>query len=359
MLKTAIITGATGQIGSYFCEFLLNQDFQVYGTVRRLSVNNHQNIEHLKTNNRFDLIRADLNDEHSLSRVIEKIKPDYFINCAAISHTAESWEFPVLTMQSDCIAIINILEAIRKNIPDCRFANIGSTLELGTKQRPNEAATPYSAAKIAAHQIVICYRRKYNLFAVQPLISNSESPRRGEDFVTRKITKNIARIYYELQNGKKITPFSLGNIDTGRNFCHVLDIVRGIWAVLNQYNLNCCLKDYVICGDKNYTIRNFLEESLKIAGIEFYVLNGAHPNDEDKGKYNPNKDIYCYKKESNAFPPLVLRDKSLFRDNEDDVINLNNSDIKKDLKWKQNICFSDLVTEMVEFDILNYGKQTT
>jgi GDPmannose 4,6-dehydratase len=213
-MKKIIVTGVTGQVGSYMTDFLLkNTDFEIYGAIRRLSVPNHENIAHIKSE-RFHLIGMDLSDEHSISSAIEEIKPDYFINFA---------------------------EAIRKYCPKCRYYNAGSSEEFGDVQyspqdmnHPPRARSPYGASKVAARQIVKVWRDSYDLYAVQGLLFNHESERRGEEFVTRKITKGVARIKREIEAGDIPTSIKLGNLKACRDWSHAEDFVRGVWLMLNQ-----------------------------------------------------------------------------------------------------------------------------
>ena len=216
MIKKVLITGVTGQAGSYFVEYLLDKtDLEIYGMVRRLSVKNHTNLtEKVLNNSRFHLFSGDLNDSHSIYKNIEDIKPDYFINCAAQSFVAESWISPANTFEVDCVSIIHILEAIRKLIPSCRFINFGSSEEMGDvvyspqdEKHPPRARSVYGAAKIAARQIIKVYRESYNLFCVQPWNFNYESKRRGVEFVTKKITQNVARIYHSIKNNQNFEKY--------------------------------------------------------------------------------------------------------------------------------------------------------
>ena len=198
MSKKVLITGVSGQAGSYFADYLLaNTDYEIYGMVRRLSVSNHTNIEHLKNNPRFHLFSGDLNDCHSIFENIDNIKPDYFINCAAQSFVFESWVSPANTFEVVSVAIIHILEAIRKIKPECRFINFGSSEEMGDvkyspqdENHPPRARSVYGAAKIAARQIIKVYRESYGLYCIQPWNFNYESERRGVEFITRKITNH-------------------------------------------------------------------------------------------------------------------------------------------------------------------------
>src|SRR3990167_6031162 len=241
-IKKVIVTGCTGQAGSFMVDYLLkNTDYEIYGMVRRLSVSNHKNINHLKTNPRFHLFSGDLTDGHSLQKSIEDIKPDYYINAGAQSLVSESWTSPVNTFQTDAVSLIYILEAIRKTVPHCRFVNFGSSEQfvdvIYTPQdikHPFRSRSPYAAAKVAAHQIVKVYKESYNLYAIQPICFNYEGSRRGLEFVTRKITHGVAQIYKSIKNNQPVIPIELGNINSQRDWSDCEDFVDGIWRMLNQ-----------------------------------------------------------------------------------------------------------------------------
>ena len=238
-MKKAIVTGVTGQVGSYMADFLLKfTNIKVYGAIRRLSVPNHKNIEHIKDPN-FELIEMDLGDEHSIFTTIQEIQPDYFINFAANSFVGNSWHMPVNHFDTNALGVMRQLEAIRKICPNCRYYNAGSSEEFGDVmyspqdlKHPPRPRSPYGASKVAARQIVKVWRDSYNLFAVQGYLFNHESERRGEEFVTRKITMNVARIKKELDEGKKPEPFELGNVEAKRDWSHAEDFVRAVWLML-------------------------------------------------------------------------------------------------------------------------------
>jgi GDPmannose 4,6-dehydratase len=378
-----IISGCTGQCGSYFAEYLLqNTDYDIYGMVRRLSVSNHKNIDHIKDNPRFHIFSGDLNDSHSIFKNIEEIQPDYFINCAAQSFVFESWISPANTFEVDAVAIIHILEAIRKIKPSCRFVNFGSSEEMGDviyspqdENHPARARSVYGAAKIAARQIIKVYRESYNLYAVQPWNYNYESCRRGEEFVTRKITKNVARIYHAIKNGIPFESCKIGNLNSKRDWSHAKDIVEGVWRLINQekYNkeiinkipyyienpygaeayltineqtkkLSKYIKEYIFSSGTCHSIREFIEKSFKYAGFEAHwegrLLNEKYVLD------NYINDIGSVKSQI-----LVEIDPKFFRPADVEILCGSSDLAKKDLQWKPQITFDDLVKEMTEYDI--------
>ncbi len=241
--KVAFVTGVTGQDGSLMVDYLLkNTDYFVVGGARRLSIKNHENIRHLENNPRFKLVNFDLSDAHSISKIVEKLKPEYFINLAAQTFVGSSWDFPAQTWECNTTGVIHILEAIRQHKPSCRFYNAGSSEEYGNvaytpqdENHPAKPRSPYGASKSAARQLVKVYRESYNLYAVQGLLFNHEGVRRGEEFVTRKITKGVARIKKAISEGKSFEPIELGNVKARRDWSDAEDFVDGIWKMLNQY----------------------------------------------------------------------------------------------------------------------------
>ena len=272
-MKKIIVTGVTGQDGSHMVDYLLkNTNHEIYGSVRRLSVKNHENILHLENEPRFHLIDMDLNDAHSMRDVILDVQPDYFINFAAQSFVAGSWNYPIQTWDTDANAVLHILESIRRFAPQCRFYNAGSSEEFGdvitspqNEDHPLRPQSPYGAAKCAARHLVRVYRESYNLYAVQGWLFNHEGSRRGLDFVTRKISHTVARIKIALESNKTIPILKLGNIEAQRDWSDAEDFMEGVWLMLNQK----APKNYVLGSGEMHTVREFLEEALKCAGIEF------------------------------------------------------------------------------------------
>lgn len=342
MLKKIIITGVTGQDGSYMADFLLEEtNAIIYGMVRRASTNNHHNIKHLLNNSRFKLITGDLTDSQSIDNIVREIKPDYFINLAAQSFVGASWQIPEQTFDIDAVGVIRCLEAIRKHSTNCRFYNAGSSEELGNvdyspqdEDHPLKPRSPYGAAKAAARHIVKVYRESYNLFAIQGLLYNHESPRRGEEFVTRKITKEVARIKKAIDNAHEFKPLELGNIYSKRDWSHSKDFVRGIWMMLNQKNPI----EYLLASGEAHTVKEFIDKSFKHVGIE----------GKWSGKGINEKYIYLNK-------ILVQINPQFYRPAEVDLLLGNPSKAIKELGWKQYISFDDLVKEMVDNDFKNFN----
>jgi GDPmannose 4,6-dehydratase len=351
-VKRVIITGVTGQSGSYFVEYLLQHtDYEIYGMVRRLSVKNHNNISHLVNNPRFHIFSGDLNDAHSLSSAIDDIKPDYFINCAAQSFVAESWVTPAQTFMTDAVSTIHILEAIRKSCPKCRTLVYGSSEEFGNveyspqnEKHPLKARSPYAAAKIASRQIVKVYRESYSLFVIQPWNFNFESRRRGFEFVTRKITLGVARIFNALKNKQTFSAIELGNIDSKRDWSHANDIVNAAWLMLNQDKP----KEYVISSNETHSVREFIELAFKEAGIEGF-WHGERTNEEFS---IANYLVEEYDIRSSV---LVKINPKFYRPAEVELLWGDSDLARKELGWYPKYSFQDLVKEMVRSDIADFN----
>ena len=347
--KTCIITGVTGQDGSHMVEFLLkNTDLVIFGGVRRLSVYNHENIRDIKSD-RFYLINFDLTDSHAISRSVEKLQPDYFINFAAQSFVASSWDFARQTWQTNSTAILDILEAIRLYKPCCRLYQAGSSEEFGNvmytpqdENHPLRPRSPYGASKAASRQLVKVYRDSYNLYAIQGWLFNHEGTRRGEEFVTRKITKNIARINNAIKNNQDFAPLELGNIEAKRDWSDSEDFVEGVWMMLNQdkYNSNYdgVPKEYVFSSNETHTIKEFAEKAFAHAGIKGeWIGEGEHT-------------MYV----SNDKKILIQINPKFYRPAEVELLLGNSDKARKELNWKPKISFDNLVKKMVEWDIENF-----
>jgi len=347
--KTCIITGVTGQDGSFMVEYLLkNTNLLIFGGVRRLSVYNHENIRHIK-NDRFHLINFDLTDAHSISRTIEKLKPDYFMNFAAQSFVASSWDFARQTWETNSTAILDILEGIRLYNPSCRLYQAGSSEEFGNvvyspqdENHPLRPRSPYGASKCASRQLIKVYRESYNLYAIQGWLFNHEGTRRGEEFVTRKITKNVARIYNAIQNNEEFEPLELGNIEAQRDWSDAEDFVEGIWMMLNQdkynKNYNGTPEDYVFSSNETHTIKEFVEKAFAIAGI--------------KGNWIGEGEHTMYVSENKKV--LMQINSKFYRPAEVSLLCGKSDKARNDLGWKPNTSFDNLIKKMVEFDIQDF-----
>jgi GDPmannose 4,6-dehydratase len=347
MLKKIIITGVTGQDGSYMADLLLEETtHEVFGMARRASTNNYHNIKHLLSNPRFKLITGDLTDSQSIDNIVREIQPDYFINLAAQSFVGASWQIPEQTFDIDAIGVIRCLEAIRKHAPNCRFYNAGSSEEFGNvdyspqdENHPLKPRSPYGAAKAAARHIVKVYRESYNLYAIQGLLYNHESPRRGEEFVTRKITKNIVRIKKALDSQTDFEPLELGNIYAKRDWSHAKDFVRGIWLMLNQKTP----KEYLLASGNTHTVKEFVEKAFKLIGV-----NGRWVGDDINEKFLLEKTantIFYNRK------VLVKINKKFYRPAEVDILLGNPEKAKTELNWNLEISFENLIKEMMDNEL--------
>ena len=360
--KTVFVTGVTGQDGSHMVDYLLkNTDYTIFGGARRLSIKNHDNLKHLENNPRFQLINFDLSDAHSISKTIEQIKPDYFINLAAQTFVGSSWDFPAQTWECNTTGIIHILEAIRQHKPSCRFYNAGSSEEYGNvaytpqdEEHPARPRSPYGASKSAARQLVKVYRESYNLYAVQGLLFNHEGTRRGEEFVTRKITKGVARIKQSLVNGKTFEAIELGNVYAKRDWSDAEDFVDGIWRMLNQekyradFDSNMKIQEYVLSSNETHTIKEFIELAFKYAGID----GGWHGNGTgEEFSLTPT----TVEKFDAASSILVKINPKFYRPAEVDLLLGNSNLARKDLQWSPKTSFNQLVEKMVRNDLSLLG----
>lgn len=356
--KTVVITGVTGQDGSHMVDFLLkNTNLLIFGGVRRLSVYNHENIRHINSD-RFHLINFDLTDSHAIARTVEKLQPDYFINFAAQSFVASSWDFARQTWQANSTSVLDILEAIRLYKPSCRLYQAGSSEEFGNvlyapqdEKHPLRPRSPYGASKAAARQLIKVYRDSYNLYAIQGWLFNHEGTRRGEEFVTRKITKNIARISYAIKNNESFIPLELGNVEAKRDWSDAEDFVEGVWMMLNQdssnLNYNGTPEEYVFSSNETHTIREFVEKAFKCAGIDgswIYIDPDAKAEDE----------IFCRKKSDGKYEVLVKINPKFYRPAEVELLLGDSTRARNELGWEPKISFDNLVKKMVVFDIENY-----
>jgi GDPmannose 4,6-dehydratase len=370
--KCVFVSGVTGQDGSHMVDFLLkNTDYDIIGGARRLSSKNHENIKHLEKESRFKLINFDLTDSHSISKLVERLKPSYFINLAAQSYVGSSWDFPVQTFECNSTGVIHILEAIKLYAPNCRFYNAGSSEEFGDvvyqpqdHKHPYRPRSPYGASKCSARQIVKVYRDSYNLYAIQGLLFNHEGTRRGEEFVTRKITKGVCKIYDNIKNNKPFYPIELGNVYAKRDWSDAEDFVEGIWMMLNQEiyrddlnsdsyqvskydsKLITPLKEYILSSQETHTVKEFVELSFKTLNIEG-VWHGERVNEQ----YSVPNDWVVHNNIASSI--LVKINPNYYRPAEVDLLYGDSSLIRNELGWNPKTSFEDLVKKMIENDIID------
>jgi len=326
--KKTLITGITGQDGSYLSEFLLQKNYEVYGLIRRSSSFNTGRIEHLYQDPhgkdiRLKLVYGDLNDASSLNQIIKTIQPDEIYNLGSQSHVKVSFEIPEYTGEVTALGTMRLLEAIRESGIKTKFYQASSSEMFGNAQEfpqnettPFYPRSPYAAAKVYAYWMTINYREAYNMFACNGILFNHESPRRGETFVTRKITRALARIKYGLQ--KKLY---LGNLEARRDWGFAGDYVEAMWLMLQQEKAG----DYIIATGETHSVKEFLEEAFAYAKMDWK-------------KY-------------------VEIDKRYFRPTEVDCLVGDSAKAQRDLKWKPKVGFRQLVKMMVDSDMEFVRKQ--
>lgn len=317
MQKRALITGITGQDGSYLAEFLLEKGYKVYGTVRRLSTPNIENIKQIQ--DKIELLSADLLDQTSLTEAIEEAEPDEVYNLAAMSFVKTSFDQPVLTGEFTALGVTRVLEAIRDVNPKIRFYQASSSEMFGkVTETPQKETTrfhprsPYGVAKVYGHYITLNYRESYDLFACNGILFNHESPRRGIEFVTRKIAHAAARI--KLGKQKKL---ELGNIDAKRDWGYAKDYVEAMWLMLQQDKPD----DYVVATGETHSVKEFIEVAFEHIGISDW---------ENYVNYNNPKHL---------------------RPAEVDYLIGDFSKAKETLGWEPRTSFKELVQLMVDTDI--------
>lgn len=332
MKKSALITGITGQDGSYLAEFLLEKGYEVYGIMRRKSVVDYGNVEHIK--DKIKYIYADMTDLISLINAMKISQADEVYNLAAQSFVATSWEQPLATAEIDAIGVTNMLEAIRNIKPECRFYQASTSEMFGLVQEipqrettPFYPRSPYGVAKLYGHWITKNYRESYDMYACSGILFNHESERRGKEFVTRKITDAVARIKQGVQDH-----LELGNMDSKRDWGHSKDYVMAMWLMLQQEKAD----DYVIATNETRTVREFVEKSFSHVDIDI-VWQGEGINEIGIDKAT-NKTV-------------VKINPKFFRPAEVDILLGNPEKAEKELKWKREISFEQLVERMVKNDM--------
>ena len=338
-MKKALITGITGQDGSYLAEFLLDKGYEVHGIKRRTSLINTDRIDHLyqdphDQNRKFILHHGDLTDATSLIRIIQQVQPDEIYNLAAQSHVAVSFEEPEYTANSDALGALRILEAIRilklekkTNYYQASTSELfGATLKTPQNEKtPFYPRSPYGVAKLYAYWITVNYREAYGIYACNGILFNHESPVRGETFVTRKITRALARIKTGLQNS-----LYLGNLNALRDWGHAKDFVEAQWLMLQQKKP----EDFVIATGKQYSVRDFINLASKYLDM---TIEWKGKDLEEVGIYNGNE--------------IIKVDPKYFRPTEVETLLGDASKAKEKLNWSPKISFEQLVKEMIDVDL--------
>ena len=330
-MKRALITGVTGQDGSYLAELLLEKGYEVYGIMRRKSVVDYGNVDHLK--DKINFIYADMTDIVSLVNAVKKSQADEVYNLAAQSFVGTSWEQPLLTAEIDAMGVTNLLEAIRIAKPDARFYQASTSEMFGLVQEiPQKETTPfyprspYGVAKLYGHWITKNYRESYDMYACSGILFNHESKRRGKEFVTRKITDAVARI----KVGKQ-SHLELGNMDAKRDWGHSSDYVHAMWLMLQQDHAD----DFVIATNETRTVREFVEIAFEKVGMTIAW--------EGSGVDEVGKD-----QDGNI---RVRINPVFYRPAEVELLIGNPEKAERVLGWKRAFSFDDLVSEMIAEDL--------
>jgi GDPmannose 4,6-dehydratase len=314
-MPRALITGVTGQDGSYLAEFLLDKGYEVVGMVRRTSHHSYERIDHLL--DRIQIVAADLLDQHSLTVVLQDVRPDEVYNLAAQSFVPTSWSQPVLTGEFTALGVTRILEAIRLVHPQARFYQASSSEMFGkvteTPQRestPFYPRSPYGVAKVYGHWITVNYRESYNLFAVSGILFNHESPRRGIEFVTRKVSDGVARIKLGLAKD-----LHLGSLDARRDWGYAGDYVEAMWLMLQQPTP----KDYVVGTGETHSVRELADIAFRHVGLDYRQY--------------------------------VVSDPRYYRPAEVELLLAEPAKAYRELGWRPKVGFEQLVTMMVDADL--------
>jgi GDPmannose 4,6-dehydratase len=321
-MPRALITGITGQDGSYLAEFLLAKGYEVYGMVRRTSHHSFERIEHLL--DRIEIVAADLLEQHSLTVVLQDTRPDEVYNLAAQSYVPTSWSQPVLTGEFTALGVTRILEAIRLVHPSARFYQASSSEMFGkvteTPQRETTSfypRSPYGVAKVYGHWITVNYRESYGLYAVSGILFNHESPRRGIEFVTRKVTDGVARIKLGLARELR-----LGNLDARRDWGFAGDYVEAMWRMLQREHP----VDYVVGSGETHSVRELVELAFGRVGLDYH--------------------------------DYVVSDPRFYRPAEVDVLLADPAKARRELGWSPRVGFAELVAMMVDADLKRLGSGT-
>ena len=318
--KVALITGITGQDGSYLAEFLLSKDYEVHGMVRRSSSAYFPRINHIL--DKINLVQGDLLDSHSLKRVVEKVNPTEVYNLAAQSFVPTSWEQPILTSEFTAVGVTRLLEAVKDMNSDIKFYQASSSEMYGrvrdvpqSEETPFYPRSPYGVAKAYGHYITVNYRESYDLFAVSGILFNHESPRRGLEFVTRKITDGVAKIKLGLEKELR-----LGNLDAKRDWGFAGDYVKAMWLMLQQDTPD----DYVIATGETHSVEEFVRKAFECVDLDW--------------------------------KQYVKQDPRFIRPAEVDLLIGDPSKAKEKLGWKLEVSFDQMIDMMVKSDLEKLSK---
>lgn len=335
-MKKALITGITGQDGSYLAELLLNKGYMVYGIIRRSSSINTKRIDHIYNNPNLKLFYGDVTDSLSIDQIIQKTKPDEIYNLAAQSHVAVSFELPEYTGQVDALGVLKLLEACKKHCPNVKIYQASTSELFGkveetpqTETTPFHPRSPYGVAKIYAFWICKNYREAYGMFVSNGILFNHESERRGETFVTKKITMGLAKW---AKGGPAI---ELGNLDAKRDWGYAPDYVEGMYRILQHDTPD----DFVLATNETHTIREFINEAVKYIDVD--------PEWQGTGE----NEILVDKKSGRRV--IIKINPKYYRPAEVDLLLGNPQKVKDVIGWEPKVKFKDLVKIMMEYDLKN------
>jgi len=341
-MKKALITGITGQDGSYLAELLLDKGYEVHGIVRRASTFNRQRIDHLRENpqggRRLHLHYGDLGDTESLTTILSEVRPDEVYNLAAQSHVGISFRMPTYTGDVSGLGAVRLLEAVRRIAPDARFYQASSSELFGkvvevpqSEETPFHPRSPYAVAKLYAFWATVNFREAYGIFAANGILFNHESPRRGENFVTRKITRAVA----EIAAGRR-QQVALGNLDARRDWGFAGDFVDAMWRIVQAEKAD----DWVVGTGEEHSVREFCEAAFARVDIE---LEWSGAGTEEVGRDRAGGD------------ERVVVDPKYFRPAEVDALVADGSKARRELGWEPRVSFDELVKMMVEADLESVG----
>jgi len=344
-MKKALVTGVTGQDGSYLAELLLEKGYEVHGLVRRSSSFNRKRLEKIRSNSyehrdNFSMHYGDMTDGSSLTSLTKAVQPDEIYNLAAQSHVRVSFEVPEYTAQCDAMGVLRLLETIRSEVPNCRMYQASTSELYGNatdfpqdETTPFSPRSPYAAAKLYAYWISRNYREAYGLFVCNGILFNHESPRRGETFVTRKITHQLSKVKLGLAD-----VLYLGNLDAKRDWGFAPDYVESMWLMLQHDHAD----DYVIATGETHSVREFVDEA---AGLLDYRIRWTGSGADETGV------------DEATGKTLVAVDPRHYRPTEVDQLIGNAGKAERELGWKRKVSFNELVRIMVEADLENLGRQ--
>ena len=332
-MKKAIITGITGQDGGYLAKLLLSKGYKVYGAQRRNTGKRYWRLDELGIRDDIEIVDIDLTEPFNVSSLLDKIQPDEFYNLAAQSFVGLSFDQPQVTTHTNSLGVLNILEAIRHNHPNVKFYQASTSDMFGKVQETPQRETtrfyprsPYGCAKAYSHYLTVNYRESYNLYSCSGILFNHESPMRGDEFVTRKITKGLV---HWLKNGK---PVELGNLDSKRDWGHAEDYVNAMWLMLQQEKA----EDFVISTGKTYTIKDFIVKCLDSLDIVYH--NQGNEFIDNHGNY------------------IVKTNPKFLRPAEVDLLVGDSTKAKEKLLWQPKHNLDSLIEDMIQADLKRYGK---